>query len=118
LPSPSIAVGSNSTTVAAHRGAGELNWTDVKLIAAIAGGLLIAFLLSTANTVKARLTSVATGLFFAVFLTEPLISWAGLEFSVWQYAVAGLLAMSGDRLARRIMQIIDTSKIQITGGRS
>ncbi|WP_041544628.1 MULTISPECIES: hypothetical protein [Chelativorans] len=95
-----------------------MNWTDVKLIAAIAGGLLIAFLLSTANTVKARLTSVATGLFFAVFLTEPLISWAGLEFSVWQYAVAGLLAMSGDRLARRIMQIIDTSKIQITGGRS
>ncbi|WEX10263.1 hypothetical protein [Chelativorans sp. AA-79] len=95
-----------------------MNWTDVKLIAAIAGGLLIAFLLSTANTVKARVASVASGLFFAIFLTEPLINWAGLEFSVWQYAVAGLLAMSGDRLARRIMQLIDTSKIQITGGRS
>ncbi|WEX07358.1 hypothetical protein [Chelativorans sp. AA-79] len=95
-----------------------MNWTDVKLIAAIAGGLLIAFLLSTANTVKARVASVASGLFFAIFLTEPLINWAGLEFSVWQYAVAGLLAMSGDRLARRIMQVVDTGRLPVSGGRS
>lgn len=88
-----------------------MDWTDLKLIASILGGLAVAFLLSTANTVKARLASVVAGLFFAVFLTEPLIRWAGLEFSVWQYAVAGLLAMTGDRLARRMFMIADTARL-------
>lgn len=95
-----------------------MDWTDLKLIGATAFGLLIAFLLSTANTMKARMASVAAGLFFAVFFTEPLIAWAKLEFSVWQYAVAGLLAMSGDRLARRIMTLVDTAKPPIGGERS
>lgn len=95
-----------------------MDWTDYKLLLATGGGLLIAFLLSTANTVKARLASVAAGLFFAVFFTEPLIAWARLEFSVWQYAVAGLLAMSGDRLARRIMMLVDTARPPIGGNRS
>lgn len=84
-----------------------MNWTDIKLISAVAVGLVISVLLSTAKTIKARLTCVASGIFFAIFLTEPLIQWAGLEFSTWQYAVAGLLAMSGDRLARRIFTWID-----------
>lgn len=94
-----------------------MNWTDVKLLGAVAGGLVIAYLLSTAETVKARLTSVGCGLFAAIFFTEPLIAWAGLEFSTWQYAVAGLLAMSGDRLARRIMQLIDTGRLPFNGGK-
>ena len=95
-----------------------MDWTDLRLIAATAGGLLIAFLLSTANTMKARLASVSAGLFFAVFFTEPLIQWAELSLSIWQYAVAGLLAMSGDRLARRIMTLIDTAHPPVGGGRS
>lgn len=45
-----------------------MDWTDLRLIAATAGGLLIALLLSTAKTVKARFASVSAGLFFAVFL--------------------------------------------------
>lgn len=95
-----------------------MNWADYKLIFAVLGGLLVAYLLSTADTIKARLASVAAGLFFAVFFTEPLIAWARLEFSVWQYAVAGLLAMSGDRLARRIMRLVDNGKLPLNGGKS
>jgi len=87
-----------------------MDWTDLRLLASVAAGLLIALLLSTANTIKARLASVAAGLFFAVFLTQPIIGWAGLEFSDWQYAVAGLLAMTGDRMARRIMTLVDTAR--------
>lgn len=88
-----------------------MDWTDIKLIGSIVTGLVIAFLLSTANTVRARLACVAAGLFFAVFLTEPLIQWAGLEFSIWKYAVAGLLAMTGDRLARRAFLFVDTARL-------
>lgn len=88
-----------------------MNWTDIKFIAAVAFGIVISVLLSTANTLKARLTCVAAGIFFAVFLTQPLIAWAGLEMSVWQYAVAGLLAMTGDRLARRIFSLVDTAAV-------
>lgn len=74
---------------------------------AVGTGLAIAAFLSTAETIKARIGAVISGVFFAVFLTKPLIDWAGLEFTVWQYAVAGLLAMTGDRLARRIMMLVD-----------
>lgn len=87
-----------------------MNWTDFRLITAVIIGLAISVLLSTAKTIKARLTSVVSGIFFALFFTEPLIQWAGLEFTTWQYAVAGLLAMSGDRLARRIFTWVDTAK--------
>nr|DAH84853.1 MAG TPA: hypothetical protein [Caudoviricetes sp.] len=93
-----------------------MDWTDFKLIGAITVGLIVSVLLSTANTLKARLISVSAGIFFALFLTEPLIQWAGLELSMWQYAVAGLLAMSGDRLARRIVSLVDTAKTPWEGG--
>ncbi len=93
-----------------------MNWTDFKLIAAVGIGLFVSILLSTAKTIKARITCVACGIFFAVFLTEPLIQWSGLEFSVWQYAVAGLLSMSGDRIARRFFAVIETSKTPWEGG--
>lgn len=88
-----------------------MNWTDFRLIAAVAGGLIVAFLLSTANTIKARVTSVFSGIFFAAFFTEPLIHWASLEFTMWQYAIAGLLAMTGDRLARRLMTTVDETNV-------
>lgn len=93
-----------------------MNWTDFKLIAAITVGLIVSVLLSTANTWRARFLCVMAGVFFAVFLSEPLVQWAGLELSMWQYAVAGLLAMSGDRLARRIVSLVDTAKTPWEGG--
>lgn len=93
-----------------------MHWTDLKLIGAILAGLVVALLLSTAQSLKARLAGVAAGIFFAVLFTQPLIAWAHLQFTTWQYAVAGLLAMSGDRLARRIMSLIDTASVP-WGGR-
>jgi hypothetical protein len=88
-----------------------VDWHDIKLLASIAAGLMLAFLLSTADTIKAKIASVLAGLFFAVFFTEPLIDWAGLDVAVWKYAVSGLLAMTGDRLARRMFMIADTTRL-------
>jgi hypothetical protein len=93
-----------------------MDWSDVKLLASIGGALIIAFFLSTAETVWGRIFSVGVGLFFAVFFTEPLIDWAGLQFDVWQYATAGLLAMTGDRIARRVMGLVDKGQLPWSGG--
>lgn len=90
-----------------------MNFWDFKLVGAVFGGLVVAWMLSTATTIKERLTSIVSGVFAALFFTEPVIGWAELEFSGVQYAVAGLLAMSGDRLARRIVGLIDT--VQLPG---
>lgn len=90
-----------------------MDWTDIKLITAVVGGLLLSFLLSTAATFKSRLVAVLTGLFCAYFGTEPIIAWAGATYSGagWPYLIAGCLALSGDRLVRRGIQLIDTLHI-------
>lgn len=88
-----------------------MNWHDWKLLGAVAGGLVVAVLLSTADTWRARAASVVSGVVFAVYGTQPVIGLLDLAFSDWQYAVAGLLAMSGDRLARRFMRLIDTAQL-------
>lgn len=85
-----------------------IDWHDFKLVAAIGMGLLMAMLLSTAHSWKARLTAVAAGIFFATLFTEPVIHWLGWEAGVWKYAIAGLLAMTGDRIARRAFIVIET----------
>jgi hypothetical protein len=93
-----------------------MDWTDIRLLLSIGGALVIAFILSTAETIWGRFFSVACGLFFAVFFTEPIIDWAGVTFEVWQYATAGLLAMTGDRIARRLMGLVDQGRLPWNGG--
>lgn len=95
-----------------------MNWTtDLKFIAAVLGGVVLALLLGSATTWRARLFTVGAGLFAAVLGTEPLIAWAGISFAGdgWPYLLAGALALSGDRLARRALQLIDTARIPWTG---
>ncbi len=87
-----------------------MNWTDIKLIGAVLGGLALALMLSTATTLKARLVTASAGLFCAFFGTDPIVAWAGVPYAAdgWPYLIAGCLALSGDRLVRRGMQLIDT----------
>jgi hypothetical protein len=95
-----------------------MDWTDVKLVATIIAGVIVSTLLSTAATWRVRLSSIIAGAFIAVIFTGPLIKWLELEFSTYQYAVAGFLAMSGDRLARRAFDIIDKAPLPPWGGKS
>jgi len=88
-----------------------MNWDDWKLFMVIGAASLLAAALSTARTWTARLVAVGSGAFSAVVFTEPLIHWLGLEYSVYQYAVVGLLAMSGDRIARRFFRVIEETDL-------
>lgn len=92
-----------------------LDWTDIRLLLAMAGGLVLSLLLSTTATWKGRLVCVSSGLFFAFFGTEPLIHWAGAAYADggFPYLIAGVLAMSGDRIARRVMQFADGFSIPL-----
>lgn len=86
---------------------------DYKLMLSIVLGLVTAFLLSSATTIQARLASITAGLFCAIFLTSHVVEWAGIDGSVYTYAVSGLLAMSGDRLVRRLFQVIDIINVPL-----
>lgn len=88
-----------------------MDWHDLKLVGTIMVASLLAAALSTAKTWTARLIAVGVGAFSAVIFTEPVIHWLGLEFTVWQYAVSGLLAMSGDRIVRRAFRIIEDGEL-------
>lgn len=93
----------------------NLDWTDLRLIASVVSGSLLAALFSTANSWRTRLTCVAAGVFCAYFGTEPLIAWAGERYtsSGWPYIIAALLALAGDRLVRRFFQLIDSVAIPL-----
>lgn len=90
---------------------------DTKLILAVVGGLVLAFLLSPGATRRERAASFVAGVFCAMLLTEPLIHLANVDFTTWQYAIAGILALSGDRLARRLLTLIDTAQIPWWSGK-
>lgn len=90
-----------------------MNWSDLKLLLAVGFGLLLSLLLSRADTWRARAICVVAGSVSAYFGTEPLVNWAGptFETSGWPYVIAGALAMSGDRLVRRILQIVEFGEL-------
>jgi len=85
-------------------------WTDLKLIGAALAGILLAFLLAPENTLKSRLVTAGAGLFCCFYGTEPVIAWAGEAYAAsgWPYLIAGALALTGDRLVRRAIRLIDT----------
>ncbi|WP_164743058.1 hypothetical protein [Mesorhizobium sp. Z1-4] len=92
----------------------------MKLVGSIGLGLLLAWLFSPDRDRRMRIAYLTAGLFFATFGTGPLADWAGLEFTIWQNLLAGLLAMTGGRLARRVLLLADSGNLPFGGknGRS
>jgi len=88
-----------------------MDWSDIKFFATIAAGVVVAALLSTARSWKESVTTMATGAFFAAIGTGPAVARAGWQDLDAQYLVAGLLAIFGERLARRGLQLIDKLEI-------
>lgn len=91
----------------------HLDWTDFKLAAAVAGGNLLALLLSRQRGFRHRTTTIVAGVATAYFATEPVLSWAGTTYQQdgWPYVIAGVLALLADRILRRAMDIIDTFEV-------
>lgn len=88
-----------------------MDWHDFKLWAAIAGGVGVAASLSTAKTWAARLGAIGSGVFFAIVFTEPILHWLELDVEVYEFAVAALLALTGDRIARRVSDFVDNGSL-------
>lgn len=88
-----------------------MDWHDLKIIASIAGGSLIAAWLSTVKTWQGKAFSIACGVFFAVVFTGPVLHWAGFSADEYEFAICGLLAMTGDRLARRIVGLAENGEL-------
>lgn len=91
----------------------KLDWTDLKLLTAVVFGVVMSMLLSTVRSWKAAAVCVLAGAGFAYFGTEPVIRRLGEVYALdgWPYVLAGLLAMTGDRLARRIMSLVDSLQV-------
>lgn len=85
-----------------------MNWTDWRQIATMLGGLALAASLSAAPSWWARAFAVGAGAFFAILFTEPVVHYFQLEPGIYQNAITGALALSGDRLARRALALVDT----------
>ncbi len=83
----------------------------MKFAATIAGASLVAMLLSKAPTWKERIAAVATGVFLAVVFTGPVMHWLALDAEVYEQAVAALLAISGDRIVRRLFDLIERGEL-------
>ena len=88
-----------------------MDWQDLKLIAAIAGGVLVAAALSKAKSWAERLGAIGSGVFFAIVFTDPVLHWLALDAEVYKFAVAGLLALTGDRIARRVSDFVDNGSL-------
>lgn len=95
-----------------------MDWSDAKLLVSTSVGVVLALLLSSEHSLRERLFIVVSGVFAAFFFTEPLMNWAGEPFhlSGWPHAIAGVLALSGSRLARRLWRLIDELRIPWPGG--
>lgn len=86
-----------------------MDWTDLKLLVSTVAGAVLALFLASEHSLKERTFILGAGVFAAFFFTEPIVTWAGEPFLVsgWPYAIAGVLSLSGSRLARRLWHLID-----------
>ncbi|WP_422383290.1 hypothetical protein [Roseibium album] len=80
-----------------------MNLFDPAFWIAVMGATFIKLALSTSlNFIKAAVT-VASALIAAIFFTEPLLHYFGWEPDIYREAVAVLLALTGEEIARLLV---------------
>lgn len=79
------------------------------LVVAIA--LTLKLLLSESFSKRKALYMVVSGVFCAAVLTGPLIDFMKLDSDRYKYAIAGLLALVGEHLVRRVVKFSETGTI-------
>lgn len=82
-----------------------LDGLDLWFWATIVSAIFIKILLSPVRSILRILTTIAVGIFAAVVFTGPILMWFELPKETFGYAVAGLLAVTGEELVRRVISI-------------
>lgn len=88
-----------------------MDWHDLKIALTIFGAVLLSAALSKAKTWTAKLTAIGLGVFFAVVFSNPVMHWLSLDVQTYEQAVTGLLALSGDRIARRLFDLVENGQV-------
>lgn len=88
-----------------------MDWYDPKFWIPVGAASLFAALLSKAPTWWERLLAVGVGILCAVVLTGPVVHWMALDAEVYEQAVAAVLAISGDRIVRRLFDLIERGEL-------
>lgn len=68
-------------------------------------GVMITILTSEKHSFLSALTRVASGLFCAMFLTEPILTWMEWDAQTYQSAVSGLLAINGFQIVKFVSNL-------------
>lgn len=63
-------------------------------------GVAITLLTSEKHSFVSSVARVASGLFCAIYLTDPILEWMGWNAETYRSAVAGLLAINGFQLVK------------------
>lgn len=74
-------------------------------VAAIFGGTIISVITSEKHSLLISLTRVLSGVFCALFFTEPLVDLLSLNPDKYSNATAGLLSMSGYSLTQIVVTL-------------
>lgn len=80
---------------------------DVWLWGTIILAITTKILLSPVRSIIRILTTITVGVFCAIVFTSPLLLWFELPKETYGYAVAGLLAVTGEELVRRVISVVN-----------
>lgn len=77
----------------------------------VGGAILIKIMLSEKAGWKQIALTAITSVFGAALFTEPVLDLLKLDGEIFGYAVAGILALSGENIMRRILKYSKNGKI-------
>lgn len=71
---------------------------------AIAGAILLKMMTTKTFSLTQLIVTAFSAVFFAVIFTHPILAWTGWPPGVYEPAVAAVLALFGEHIARLILQ--------------
>lgn len=78
---------------------------------ALGGGVLVKLMFSEKLTTRQVIMTVFSGVFCSVFFSKPILEFLKLDGDHFEYAVVGILALSGEHLLRRVLQFSKSGTI-------
>ncbi|RMC33757.1 hypothetical protein [Paracoccus alkanivorans] len=78
---------------------------ELKFWIVIVGAAVVKLLITKTQSVIQAVTSMAAAIFMAWVFTDPILSWLEWPAESYRNAVAAVLALLGDTLIRRLLEI-------------
>lgn len=78
---------------------------EIKFWIVILGAAVVKMLITKTQSVFQAVTSMAAAIFMAWVFTDPVLSWLEWPAENYRNAVAAVLALLGDTLIRRLLEI-------------